>query len=138
MTPLLAAFLLGIIAGLRSLTAPAVLLLIRHRSVVAYLLGVFAILEYAIDLSPNAPARTQLVGLVARFLSGAFCGGWLAATEHVSLFLGALLGGLGGVAGAYLGLAARTGAIRLIGRVPAALLEDALAIVGAILIVTYA
>ena len=137
MTALLAAFLLGIIAGLRSLTAPAVLLLIRHRSVVAYLLGVLAIIEYVVDLLPNTPARTGVVGLGARMLSGAFCGGWLAASEHASLFLGVLLGALGAVAGAYVGLAARTGAIRVIGRVPAALLEDVLAIVGAILIVTY-
>jgi uncharacterized membrane protein len=137
MTALLAAFLLGIIAGLRSLTAPAVLLLVRHRSVVAYLLGVLAIIEYAADLHPNTPARTQVVGLGARILSGAFCGGWLAAAGHVSLVLGVLLGVVGAVMGAYVGLAARTGAIGLIGRVPAALLEDALAIVGAVLTVTY-
>jgi uncharacterized membrane protein len=89
------------------------------------------------DLHPDAPARTQVVGLGARVLSGAFCGGWLAASGHVSLVLGALLGVIGAVVGAYGGLAARTGAIRLIGRVPAALLEDAVAIVGAVLIVTY-
>jgi uncharacterized membrane protein len=137
MMPLLAALLLGFIAGLRTLTAPAVLWLTRHRSPVAYILGVLAVLEYAGDLSPRAPSRTQLMGLTARVLSGGFCGGAVALTSHVSLLLGVLLGGLGAVAGAYLGVFVRIRAIGLIGRVPAALLEDALAIVGAVLIVTY-
>jgi uncharacterized membrane protein len=137
MIPLLAALLLGFVAGLRTLTAPAVLWLTRHRSLVAYLLGVLAVLEYAADLSPKAPPRTQLSALTARVLSGAFCGGAVALTSHVSILLGVLLGALGAVAGAYVGLAARHRAIELIGRVPAALVEDALAIVGAVLIVTY-
>lgn len=137
MSALLVAFLLGCVAGLRTLTAPAVLWLVRHRSPAAYLLGVLAVLEYAGDLSPRAPARTQAFGLGARLLSGAFCGGAVALPSGVSLFLGALVGALGAIVGAYVGLAARTRAIRLIGRVPAALLEDAVAIVGAVLIVTY-
>jgi uncharacterized membrane protein len=40
------------------------------------------------------------------------------------------------VVGAYAGLAARIRAIALIGRIPAALVEDAIAIAGAIAIVT--
>jgi uncharacterized membrane protein len=137
MIGLLATFLLGFVAGLRTLTAPAVLLLVRHRSPVAYVLGVLAVLEYAGDLHPNAPARTQAVGLGARIVSGAFCGGAIAVMSHVSVLLGALLGAAGAVAGAYVGLAARSRAIAAIGRVPAALLEDAVAIVGAVLIVLY-
>jgi uncharacterized membrane protein len=54
-----------------------------------------------------------------------------------SVLLGVLLGAVGAVAGAYIGLAARRRAIEAIGRVPAALLEDALAIVGAVLVVVY-
>ncbi len=137
MIALLAAFLLGFIAGLRTFTAPAVLLLARHRSLVAYLLGVLAILEYAGDLHPNAPSRTQAIGLAARVVSGAFCGGAIALMGRGSVLLGVLLGAVGAVAGAYIGLAARRRAIEAIGRVPAALLEDALAIVGAVLVVVY-
>ena len=137
MIALLAAFLLGVVAGLRTLTAPAVLLLVRHRSPVAYVLGALAILEYAGDLHPNAPPRTQAVGLTARIVSGAFCGGAVAVMSRGSVLLGALLGAAGAVAGAYGGLAARLRAVQIVGRVPAALLGDAVAIAGAILIVVY-
>lgn len=132
----LAAALIGVVAGLRTFTAPAVLWLVRHRSPVAYLLGVLALLEFAGDLSPKTPARTGLVGLAARVISGAFCGAAITAPAGHSLFIGALLGALGAVVGAYGGLAARLRAIALIGPIPAALLEDAIAIAGAVAIVT--
>ncbi|MBV9027187.1 MAG: hypothetical protein JO311_01100 [Candidatus Eremiobacteraeota bacterium] len=138
MPALLVALLLGIVAGLRAVTAPAVLWLMRHRSPVAYLLGVLALLEYAGDLSPKAPARTDLTALLARVVSGGFCGGAIALTSHVSLLLGVLAGALGAVIGAYGGLFIRLRAAELIGRVPAALLEDAVAIVGAVLVVEFA
>ncbi|MGA8326262.1 MAG: hypothetical protein WB757_09285 [Candidatus Cybelea sp.] len=131
-----AAALLGVIAGLRTLTAPAVFWLERHRSPVAYFLGFLAFWELAADLHPSTPARTGLLGLSARVISGAFCGGAVMATVGGSLFIGALLGAIGAVVGAYAGLAARIRAIALIGRIPAALLEDAIAIAGAIAIVT--
>jgi uncharacterized membrane protein len=131
-----AAALIGVVAGLRTFTAPAVLWLVRHRSPVAYLLGVLALLEFAGDLSPKTPARTGLVGLSARVISGAFCGAAITAAAGHSLFIGALLGALGALVGAYGGLAARLRAIALIGPIPAALLEDAIAIAGAVAIVT--
>jgi uncharacterized membrane protein len=132
----LAAALLGVVAGLRTFTAPAVLWLVRHRSPVAYLLGVLALMELALDLNPKTPARTGLLGLSARVISGAFCGGAIAGPAGHSLFLGALCGAIGAVVGAYGGLAARSRAIALIGRIPAALLEDFVAIAGAVAIVT--
>jgi uncharacterized membrane protein len=132
----LAAALLGVVAGLRTFTAPAVFWLVRHRSPIAYLLGILALMELALDLNPKAPARTGVIGLSARVISGAFCGGAVMATVGHSLFIGALLGAIGAVVGAYGGLAARTRAIALIGRVPAALLEDAIAIAAAVAIVT--
>ena len=117
------------------MTAPAVLWLMRHRSPVAYVLGVGALLELAGDLNPKAPARTRFLGLTARVLSGAFCGWAVNAGPGASVTLGIVLGAIGAVIGAYGGLAARTRAIALIGAVPAALLEDAIAIVGSIAIV---
>ena len=135
MNPHLAALLLGFVAGLRAATAPAVLWLIRYRSPAAYALGICALLEYVGDLYPRTPARTAFFGLTARVLSGAFCGWVVAAAGGASGLAGAFLGAVGAIAGAYLGLAARTGLTALIGRVAAALLEDAIAAAGAVAIV---
>jgi uncharacterized membrane protein len=130
--PYLAALVLGLVAGLRTLTAPAVLWLVRHRSPVAYALGVLALLEFVGDLSPKSPPRTAAAGLVARLISGAFCGWALTAPAGRPGLVGAAIGAAGALAGAYLGLAARTRAISSIGRVPAALVEDAVAIAVAV------
>lgn len=135
---LLAAFLLGCVAGLRTFTAPAVLWLMRHTSVLAYLFGVAALAEYFSDLLPNAPARTNILPLIVRMASGAFCAWGLTWSGGGSTIAAAVAGALGAVVGAYGGLALRMRAIALIGRVPAALAEDLIAIVGAILIVAYA
>ncbi len=131
-----AALLIGIVAGLRTFTAPAVLWLMRHRSPVAYLIAALALVEFAGDLHPKAPPRTGVAGLVARILSGAFCGWAVTAAGGSSAVVGALLGVAGALAGAYGGLMVRTRAIATIGRVPAALLEDAIAILGALVVVT--
>ncbi len=133
-----AALLLGIIAGLRTATAPAVLWLVRHRSTAAYVLGALALVELFGDLHPKAPPRTAATGLIARIISGAFCG-WAAtaatAAAGAPVVVGTLLGVAGALGGAYGGLAVRTRAITAIGRVPAALLEDAIAIFGALFVV---
>jgi len=135
MLPYVAAAVLGFIAGLRTFTPPAVLLLVRHRGLAAYVLAAAALLELAGDLYPNAPSRTGLAGIIARIVSGAFCGFAVATTSGASAALGATIGAAAAVAGAYLGLAARLRAIGLIGRVPAALAEDAVAIAVAIAVV---
>jgi uncharacterized membrane protein len=127
--------LLGIVAGLRTLTAPAVLLLVRHRSAAAYVLAVGALLEYAGDLYPKTPSRTGAAGLIARLASGGFCGWVITVPTGGSIALGVVLGLAGALVGAYGGLAVRVRAIDLIGRVPAALLEDAVAIAGAAVVV---
>lgn len=130
-----AALLLGIVAGLRTLTAPAVLWLVRHRSPAAYVLAVGAVLEYIGDLQPKTPARTGVMGLSARLISGGFCGWAITAPTGGSVVVGVVLGLVGALIGAYGGLAVRVRAIDLIGRVPAALVEDAVALVGAALVV---
>ncbi|HEY5426634.1 MAG TPA: hypothetical protein VIJ77_08805 [Candidatus Tumulicola sp.] len=124
---LLAIFLLGIAAGLRTFTAPAVLWLVRHDGIWAIVLTLMAVLEYAGDLHPKAPPRTGALGLVARFASGAFVG-WAIAAPAGAAAAGAIAGIAGAAAGAFGGLAFRRAAIVAIGRVPAALLEDAVAI----------
>jgi len=138
MPVLIAAFLLGCVAGLRTFTAPAVLLLVRNRAPLAYVLGLLAAAEYVVDLNPKAPPRTNVMGLGARAVSGAFCGWVLGAAAGGFPLAGAAAGVLGAVTGAYAGLSARIKAIELFGRVPAAIAEDLLAIAGAILVVAFA
>lgn len=129
-----AAFSLGFVAGLRTMTAPAVLRLMCDRNIAAYIAGLAALAEYVGDLSPKAPPRTQPAALAARVSSGAYCGRRLAASPD-RVIEGAVLGGAGAIVGAYAGLAARRRAIDAIGPLPAALLEDVVAIAGAVLIV---
>ncbi|MFY9664183.1 MAG: hypothetical protein WAL67_01390 [Candidatus Cybelea sp.] len=137
MGSLSAALLLGVVAGLRTLTAPAVLLLLRGGGWVSYVLVVGALLEDAGDLHPKTPPRTAPMGLIARLVSGGFCGWWLTASTGASIVAGVLLGACGALIGAYGGLSARKLSVSLIGRVPAALLEDVVAIAAAVAIVTH-
>lgn len=137
MAPIIAAFVLGIAAGSRTFTAPAVLWLVRHRGPWAYVLGVLALLEYAGDLYPRTPSRTVPAGLMARLVSGAFCGWAVTTAAGESVVSGVLLGICGALIGAYGGLAARRRGIALIGAVPAALLEDVIAIVVALAAVAF-
>ncbi|HEY1881722.1 MAG TPA: hypothetical protein VGG51_01615 [Candidatus Cybelea sp.] len=134
---LVAAVLLGFLAGLRTFTAPAILWLMRRPGPLAYVLAVLALLEDAGDLHPGAPARTQPLGLIARACSGAFCGWTVTALGGAPIFAGVLLGALAAVGGAFAGLAARKLAIERLGRLPAALLEDAAAILAAAAVVAF-
>ena len=133
-----AAALLGVVAGLRTFTAPAVLLLMRAASWPAYVLGVLAIGEYAGDLHPSAPARTRAGPLIARIVSGAFCGWTVASMNRAPAIAGAVAGVTGSLVGAFGGLRLRTLAVERIGRVPAAILEDVVAIVVAVAVVAAA
>jgi uncharacterized membrane protein len=127
------ALLLGAVAGLRTLTPPAVLLLMRRPSRAANVLAVMALAEYAADLYPKAPARTAPGPLLGRIVSGAFCG-WLVSRSTPARAVGAGLGALGAVAGAYAGLSLRERATKRIGPVPAAIGEDVVALASAVLI----
>jgi uncharacterized membrane protein len=139
MPVLLAAFLLGCVAGLRTFTAPAVLWLTRANSLLAYLLAAAALAEYVADMLPNVPARTSVGPLLARIASGAFCAWGLTwMVGGVTLAAAVVAGALGAIVGAYGGLAVRTRAIASIGPVPAALAEDVVAVVGAVAIAAYA
>lgn len=135
---LVVALLLGAVAGLRTFTAPALLWILRHGGPIGYVLGGLALLEYAGDLYPGTPARTAPAGLIPRLLSGAFCGWALTAPGGSWVILGTLLGACGALIGTYSGLAVRLWAIARIGRVPAALLEDGVAILAGVLIVSLA
>lgn len=107
----------------------------RRRGALASALGVAALLEYAGDLHPKAPARTAPGALAARILSGATCGWLIAYSRDDAPALGVLFGAVGALTGAYGGLAVRMRAAALLGNLPAAILEDVAAIAIALTVV---
>jgi uncharacterized membrane protein len=133
----LVAILLGFLAGLRTFTAPTVLWLMRRDSPLAYALGVLALVEYVGDLNPKTPARTRPIGLIARACSGAFCGWTVASLSSTPAVAAVLAGAVAAILGAYVGLAIRSRAITLIGRVPAGLLEDVVTAAASVAVVAY-
>ena len=101
------AFGLGFVAGLRSLTPPAVVAwsgylgwLNLNKSPLAFMgsiitvviFSVLALFELFLDLQPSTPKRTAPVPLVARILMGGLCGACLCAASNQSLITGAVLG----------------------------------------------
>ncbi len=156
MTPsqvLLLAFGIGIIAGLRSLTAPAVVAWAAHRgwlnlhgTSLSFLAStaavatftILAVVELVTDQHPSTPARTKPPGLIARILLGGLSGAAVALAGGQSAAVGGCLGAAGGVIGAFAGYQARTGLVRAL-KVPdfvIAVLEDLIAVAGALFIVT--
>ncbi len=150
---LLLAFLIGIVSGLRALTAPAVVAWAAHRSwlslhntplsfmastpavVIFFLLAVG---ELVADQLPSTPSRTKPPGLIARILLGGLSGAAVAAAGMQSLALGAVLGIAGSLMGTYGGHAARVGLVKAL-NVPdfvIAVVEDVVAIGGGLFIVS--
>jgi uncharacterized membrane protein len=136
--------LLGIAAGMRTLVAPAAVML-ALRVPFAWVAAVLAVFEMYGDKSPHAPARTAPPALAARLLFGA-----LSAFAYV--FLGvqrpwvppqlpweaAAVGLIGALIGAFGGLFLRTELSRpgMFPSLAVALVEDASAIGLAFIAVT--
>jgi uncharacterized membrane protein len=156
MTPsqvLLLALLIGVVSGLRSLTAPAVVAWGAHRNwlnlhstalsfmastAAVVIFTLLALVELIADKLPSTPSRTEPVGLIARILLGGLSGAGVAVSGAQSIVVGALLGAVGGIAGAFAGYQARTRLAKAL-EVPdlvIALLEDAVAIGGGLFIVS--
>ena len=151
MSPYILAFLIGAIAGLRSLTAPAVVswaarlgwlhlegtwLAFLGFAATPYILSVAAIGELVNDKLPRTPSRKAPGPFIARVLSGALCGAALGSARQ-ALIGGLVAGALGAMAGTLGGYELRAWLVRAIGGndLPVALLEDAIAIGGALWIV---
>jgi uncharacterized membrane protein len=146
------AFLIGVIAGLRALTAPSAVAwagfghgILNHtpfrfmgRLPAALVFTVLAVLELVVDQLPTTPSRLAPAGMISRIVTGGLSGACLAAADAESIALGAVLGAVGGVVGAFVGYHARRGLVQAlkVRDLPIALLEDAIAIGGSVLIVT--
>jgi len=142
---LLHTFLIGLICGLRSMTAPAVVSWAAHLGWIdlsqtplaflgyawtPYIVSLFAIGELIADKLPNTPSRKAPVGFIARLVLGTLSGYALASGIGQSGIVGAAMGLIGAVAGTLGGYEARTRLVRAL-NVPdlwIALLEDAVAI----------
>ena len=149
---LLLAFGLGIVAGLRSMTPVAVVawaarlghlelagtpLAWLGSGVAAWLFGAAAVGELIADKLPFTPNRTAVGPFVARLLTGALAGATLAAGHGGSIAGCAVAGAAGAVVGTFGGYRARTGLVRALGTPDyvVALMEDTVAVGGAILLV---
>jgi uncharacterized membrane protein len=144
----LLAFLIGVLAGLRSLTAPAVVAWAVHLgwlkldgpldhigdTISVAIFTILAVAELIADKLPQTPSRTAAFGLGARIVTGGLTGACVAAAGGMSAVLGALLGAVGGVAGAFGGYQARTRLVKALGTrdFVVAVAEDLVAIAGCV------
>jgi len=149
---LLFAFLIGVFAGLRSLTPPAAiawsvylgwLKLAGPLSLIGSLpaviiLSLLALTELVLDKLPNTPSRTAPAGLIARIVTGGLTGTCVSLAGGRSAFVGAGLGLIGGIVGCFAGYQARARLVRSLRQkdLYVALLEDLVAIGCSLLIVS--
>ncbi len=150
---LLLALLIGVVAGLRSLTAPAVVAwaaapallgwIDLHGTWASWIASIIAVVAFTVlavgelinDKLPKTPPRTAAPIFAARIVMGGLAGAALGAWPHWTFTaLGA--GVIGAVLGTLGGYQARKRLAAVAGRdLPIALLEDAVAIVGGFVIV---
>jgi len=144
------AFSMGVVAGLRAMTAAAALswaaraglLELRHtwleflgHAATPWILAALAIAELVRDQMPSTPSRRAPAPFGARLVVGAVAGAALGSL--VRRWSGGMLVGVAGaVVGTLGGHAARAHLSSALGRDrPAALVEDAVAVAGASLII---
>ena len=146
------AFLIGVVAGLRALTAPTAVswaaalrwlhlegtpLAFMGYAATPYIFTVLAIGELISDQLPTTPSRKAPPGFIARIVTGALCGAafGLQRDELLSCLLAGILGAVAGTLGGY---EARVRLARAAGKdLPIALLEDAIAIGGAYFLISH-
>jgi uncharacterized membrane protein len=138
---------LGIVAGLRALTAPATVSWAAHLGwiqvagshlswmssiITAAIFTLAAIAEIVNDKLPKTPPRTAPPSIVIRMVTGALAAATLSVGIGGSLWIGALLGAIGALIGTFGGYYVRTGVVKAVHSPdwPIALIEDAVAICG--------
>jgi uncharacterized membrane protein len=152
-TALVVVFAIGMIAGLRALTAPAVVSWAAHlgwvnlqnshlawtgSTAAVAIFSILALAEIVNDKLPATPSRLAPPSLAIRSLTGALAGTSLAVAAGQSVLLGIVLGALGALAGSFVGYYVRHGIVTglKLSDFPIALLEDAIAIGCGLLIVS--
>ena len=152
-TALVVVFAIGMIAGLRALTAPAVVCWAAHlgwvnlqnshlawmgSTAAVAIFSILALAEIVNDKLPATPSRLAPPSLVIRSLTGALAGTALAIAAGQFVLLGIVLGALGALAGSFVGYYVRHGVVTglKLADFPIALLEDAIAIGCGLLIVS--
>jgi uncharacterized membrane protein len=148
------ALLIGVVAGLRALTPPAV---VAWGSMLGWLpvdgtwaqwvghpitvtvLTILLVVELVTDQLPKTPSRTVPPQFIARLVTGAFAGAVIGAGTHHT-FLGIGAGIIGAVLGTLGGYQARSRLVAANGGrdLPVALAEDAVAVLGGFAIVAIA
>jgi uncharacterized membrane protein len=147
------AFAIGVIAGLRAFTAPAVVCWAAHLGwinlhgshleflssiITVVIVTLLAIFELVNDKLPATPNRTTPGPLGFRILTGGLSGAALAIAGSQAVVLGVILGIVGAVVGTFGGYQVRHQIVTglKIKDIGAALAEDLIAIGGGLLIVT--
>ena len=104
-----------------------------------YILSVAAIGELVVDKLPKTPSRKAPVSFVTRLVSGALCGAAIGASNGASI-TDLPAGVAGAIAGTVAGSEFRARLVKAFGGkdLPIAVLEDAIAIGGSFLIVSFA
>ena len=147
---LLLALLIGVVAGLRTFTAPAAISWAAHRgwlplgdTLLAFMgyawtpwiLTLLALVELVLDQLPSTPSRTVPMQFGARIIMAAVSGAAIGAPAGW-LIIGGIAGIVGAVIGTLGGHAARARLAAAFRKdPPAAFIEDAVAIIAAIVIV---
>ena len=142
--------LIGVIAGLRAMTAPAAISLAARAgrldlattrlaflgyAYTPWIFIVLALVELVTDQLPTTPSRTVPIQFGTRILMGGLTGGAIAASGG-ALAIGVIAGMVGAVIGTLGGRACRARLAAALGSDrPAALIEDLIALGGAFLIV---
>ncbi len=149
MVAFLLALLIGGVAGLRALTAPAAVSWAAHigwlnlgDTHLAFLgyrwtpwVLTALLVELVTDQMPSTPSRTVPMQFGARILTGALSGAAIGASSGL-LIVGGIAGIIGAVIGTLGGRAARARLANAFGKdMQAALIEDAIAVLAAIFIV---
>ena len=153
MTVLLLAVLIGAVAGSRTMLAPAAVswaayggwldlsgswLFFLGHPVSPWVFTAMAAGELVMDKLPSTPSRKLPFPFASRIGGGAIAGAAIGANAGAWI-PGLIAGGLGAVAGTLLGYAARRRMAAAFGRDwPAALIEDAVALAFALLVVAAA
>ncbi len=150
LTWLIAIPLLGVVTGMRSMTAMAVLCWFAYRGdlpldgtwaswaaklATAIIFTVLALVEYAVDKLPKTPSRTAPGPLSARVAIGGLIGAIVAAGLEGSGVEAVILGVGGALIGTFGGFLIRREIVLQMGGKdwPVALVEDASAIICAVL-----